>query len=81
MGVPSLWTECDRSVKPMPLKPLTASYAMGSGLPSVNYGIFIAPSWHEDEVCMTVRQLQRHTIFMGKFTQLCDIFKKLHVSR
>jgi hypothetical protein len=43
--------------------------------------MFIAPYLREDEVCMTVRQLQRHAIFMGKFTQLCDIFKKLHGSR
>jgi hypothetical protein len=43
--------------------------------------MFIAPYWHEDEVCMAVRQLQRHAIFMGKFTQLCDIYKKVPLSR
>jgi hypothetical protein len=43
----------------------------------VAYRIFIAPYWQQDEVCMNVRQLQRHAIFMGKFTQFCFFFMRL----
>jgi hypothetical protein len=41
--------------------------------------MLIAPYLREGEVCMTVRQLQRQKIFMGKFTQLCDVFTKLRL--
>jgi len=39
--------------------------------------MFIAPYWQKDEVCMNVRQLQRHAIFTGKFTEICKFFATL----
>jgi hypothetical protein len=67
-------------VKALPLRPQATRHtlhALDSGLPLVAYRMFVAPHWHEDEVCMTVRQLQRHAIFMGKFTKLCTFFTRL----
>jgi hypothetical protein len=52
---------------------------MKQGLPFRESHIFIAPYLHEDEVCMTVRQLQRHAIFMGKFTRFCFFFTRLRL--
>jgi hypothetical protein len=43
----------------------------------VAYRIFIAPYWQQDEFCMNVRQLQRHAIFTGKFTEICKFFATL----
>jgi len=71
-------------VKALPLLPQAKGHTSRTpeaGLPLVAYRMFIAPYWHEGEVCMTVRQLQRHAIFMGKFTQLCKFFTRLrHVT-